>query len=435
MNRLQRCCTIGHNQIIDYRYNNDNDDDKCQIKNKKLLKIQKKFQNQFEQQLCEQIYQVCCQNSLIEHYCNIGLSMAIKIMNFSNDNKTTTSTTTCQEQFLKNSSNINRHNNPKSYRCCQDCISGSLIGEYFRSINYCYQMDNVINHHSKLDWIFMDDNQQPQPQPQSTIKISPFLECCSKKIDTLNKKNDTSSTTTTIITSDDLDLNELDYDNNDDDNDSMMIIDNQNDQLKSKLIRNSTIDNNENNDYNKCSIGFQWDHLENICKDLNECQIGTHTCHEALRCDNTIGSFLCVRVQDCGTGYTINADTYECDDIDECKLNIHHCGSDYRCRNTQGSFKCDRIRCPQGQVLVNGFCRRTNCDQQQQSSNMMIFNYELGICQPKKDPCSNNPCLPTERCLINPNDADKFECVLHCSPGYRFNQKSKNFFLVKSNFD
>ncbi|OTF73419.1 hypothetical protein BLA29_008415, partial [Euroglyphus maynei] len=150
---------------------------------------------------------------------------------------------------------------------------------------------------------------------------------------------------------------------------------------------------------------------------INECQIGTHTCHEALRCDNTIGSFLCVRVQDCGTGYTINADTYECDDIDECQLNIDHCGQDYRCRNTQGSFKCDRIRCPEGQALINGFCRRTNCEQ----SNME-FDYETGVCQPKKDPCSSNPCLPTERCLLQEDvDNDKFECVSLCSPGYRFN--------------
>ena len=39
------------------------------------------------------------------------------------------------------------------------------------------------------------------------------------------------------------------------------------------------------------------------------------------RCDNTIGSYACVRVATCGTGYTLNHNTGMCVDDDECRYN------------------------------------------------------------------------------------------------------------------
>lgn len=47
--------------------------------------------------------------------------------------------------------------------------------------------------------------------------------------------------------------------------------------------------------------------------DINECQINNHDCLESQRCDNTIGSYTCIRLQSCGTGYTLNAATGYCD--------------------------------------------------------------------------------------------------------------------------
>lgn len=99
-------------------------------------------------------------------------------------------------------------------------------------------------------------------------------------------------------------------------------------------------------------------------KDINECQINNHDCLETQRCDNTIGSYSCIRVTSCGTGYTLNAGTGLCDGIkrfqkiiveyikvlkmplddDECVLNRHNCVKPYECRNTKGSFRCDRPR-------------------------------------------------------------------------------------------
>lgn len=48
-------------------------------------------------------------------------------------------------------------------------------------------------------------------------------------------------------------------------------------------------------------------------EDINECQINNHDCLDTQRCDNTIGSYTCIRLQSCGTGYTLNAETGHCD--------------------------------------------------------------------------------------------------------------------------
>lgn len=87
----------------------------------------------------------------------------------------------------------------------------------------------------------------------------------------------------------------------------------------------------------ECKIGFTMDKVVNACvgkqikknsnqnygklksvftvvsKDINECQINNHDCLDTQRCDNTIGSYTCIRLQSCGTGYTLNAETGYCD--------------------------------------------------------------------------------------------------------------------------
>lgn len=48
--------------------------------------------------------------------------------------------------------------------------------------------------------------------------------------------------------------------------------------------------------------------------DINECQHGSHDCNPtSQRCDNTIGSYQCVRFTSCGTGYTLNAASGLCE--------------------------------------------------------------------------------------------------------------------------
>lgn len=52
-----------------------------------------------------------------------------------------------------------------------------------------------------------------------------------------------------------------------------------------------------------------------VVKDINECQINNHDCLDTQRCDNTIGSYTCIRLRSCGTGYTLNAETTLCEGI------------------------------------------------------------------------------------------------------------------------
>lgn len=47
--------------------------------------------------------------------------------------------------------------------------------------------------------------------------------------------------------------------------------------------------------------------------DINECQLNKHDCLPSQRCDNTIGSYQCIRFTSCGTGYTLNAQTGLCE--------------------------------------------------------------------------------------------------------------------------
>lgn len=91
----------------------------------------------------------------------------------------------------------------------------------------------------------------------------------------------------------------------------------------------------------KCSSGFK---LQNrFCIDINECQLGTARCPSDHRCDNTHGSYICVRQTTCGTGYTWNHDLRECEDNNECTDPVNPCPSGTQCRNIRGSYRCDFI--------------------------------------------------------------------------------------------
>ncbi|CAH0764725.1 unnamed protein product [Diatraea saccharalis] len=97
-----------------------------------------------------------------------------------------------------------------------------------------------------------------------------------------------------------------------------------------------------------CKIGFEQDITTGACVDVNECATDQHSCIlETQRCDNTIGSFLCIRFTSCGTGYILQHSTGKCEDIDECALGTHNCaraGPEYHCVNIPGSFRCIRKR-------------------------------------------------------------------------------------------
>ncbi|KAJ2941069.1 hypothetical protein O0L34_g13198 [Tuta absoluta] len=97
-----------------------------------------------------------------------------------------------------------------------------------------------------------------------------------------------------------------------------------------------------------CKLGYEIDPITGGCVDINECAANLHNCIDgSQRCDNTIGSFICVRFTSCGTGYTLQASTSECEDIDECAMGTHNCmhaGPDWHCENRPGTFRCVKNR-------------------------------------------------------------------------------------------
>jgi len=170
-----------------------------------------------------------------------------------------------------------------------------------------------------------------------------------------------------------------------------------------------------------CQAGYE-SGLDGECRDVNECATGEHTCLSSQRCDNTLGSFTCVRIAACGTGYTLNQDSGVCEDDDECTLGRHDCdslGPTYKCRNTQGSFRCEKLRCDSGQVLDTnlGVCRAA-C----QSGFEPALGSSSTGCVDINECVTSNPCSTGERCLNTPGS---FECVSICGEGMSHNPRTQ----------
>lgn len=94
----------------------------------------------------------------------------------------------------------------------------------------------------------------------------------------------------------------------------------------------------------ECEAGLRVDNKTNVCVDINECVEYPELCQQ--KCTNFHGGFRC----SCHAGYQVkrNEDT-ECEDIDECLTNRHNCGSSDICENTDGSFQCIKaLTCGRG---------------------------------------------------------------------------------------
>jgi len=103
-----------------------------------------------------------------------------------------------------------------------------------------------------------------------------------------------------------------------------------------------------------CNAGWTGD--GHTCDDINEC---TETsclqedppctvCPENGQCVNNDGSFLC----NCDPGYKhAEGSERKCDNVDECTVGTHTCHGDAKCTDEQGSFSC---ACKDGFAGVNG---------------------------------------------------------------------------------
>ncbi|KAJ1525633.1 hypothetical protein ONE63_008851 [Megalurothrips usitatus] len=168
----------------------------------------------------------------------------------------------------------------------------------------------------------------------------------------------------------------------------------------------------------ECRTGYDRDPTTTACVDINECQLGIARCKDSQRCDNTIGSYQCIRYSGCGTGYTLNAATGHCEDDDECKMGTDNCaesGPLWTCRNTHGSFRCVRKQCAADHVLLGtGECRRVECDpgfRAAAGANGSVDCVDVDECG------LGAACGRGQRCVNTPGS---YMCVfrIQCRPGF-----------------
>lgn len=180
-----------------------------------------------------------------------------------------------------------------------------------------------------------------------------------------------------------------------------------------------------------CSKGYTIGADGRTCMDINECQLGIHACRDSQRCDNTVGSYHCVRMAGCGTGYTYNYAQEICEDDDECQLGTHNCGglgSGFKCRNTQGSYRCDPVRRTKPTIPVQTTARTPVT----RTTELTIISGQRRTCLPgyimnvrgdcaDVDECQSNPCGRGSTCFNVPG---RYECInrIECKAGYQINE-------------
>ncbi|XP_028410381.1 adhesion G protein-coupled receptor E2-like [Dendronephthya gigantea] len=150
-----------------------------------------------------------------------------------------------------------------------------------------------------------------------------------------------------------------------------------------------------NGKWNDHSCDTTW---PSICeKDIDECDLKTHSCHSQATCINTIGSYTCV----CNEGFTGNGKF--CHDKSECALNKHICHPQATCTNFIGSYTCT---CYEGFLGNGSVCEDRN--------ECALSNY---ICHPQAT-CTN--FIGSYTCTCNEGFSgngsvceDKNECALN----------------------
>nr|WBB28751.1 fibrillin 2-like protein [Yponomeuta cagnagella] len=181
-----------------------------------------------------------------------------------------------------------------------------------------------------------------------------------------------------------------------------------------------------------CPPGFKKNDVNQVCDDINECQLPRPPCPKYL-CENTIGGYSCAgkpgkpveegprppakpRAPDspegptspksnmCPPGFRSGPDD-ECLDIDECEEHLDDCQRlSQHCINTHGSFFCqDHVskRCGPGFVVnrATGICEDINeCEENSEACKRSEFCVNLAGAYDCKSKISTLPKLGSQKC-------------------------------------
>lgn len=169
-----------------------------------------------------------------------------------------------------------------------------------------------------------------------------------------------------------------------------------------------------------CPTGFRRNPATGACDDINECQFMGGRCLQGQRCENTRGSYRCVRENPCGTGYTLDSDTQRCEDDNECDIGTHNCGPAFSCTNTQGSFRCIAKQCTEGFLLnySTGTCDEVHCAKGYRATYG-------GTCIDINECEAPNRCKNHERC-INTIGSYRCQSLVQCRPGFKISEIGTN---------
>ncbi|XP_066997488.2 fibrillin-1 isoform X2 [Anabrus simplex] len=201
-------------------------------------------------------------------------------------------------------------------------------------------------------------------------------------------------------------------------------------------------------DTGRCPIGYQYNLRSKVCNDIDECSLNLAICGPSDACQNTIGSYECIRtpIEECPPGYKFNITDQSCHDINECMEGSDNCdvGKEF-CINTEGSFTCqlkaEKANCPAGYKFDQEHLSCEDVDECAENIHSCVPNKE--ICRNTVgayecdmtcaigfeysrahrtcvdvDECTElpNPCSPSEICVNQPGS---FSCNPSCPVGFK----------------
>ncbi|XP_020288632.1 fibrillin-3-like isoform X2 [Pseudomyrmex gracilis] len=209
-----------------------------------------------------------------------------------------------------------------------------------------------------------------------------------------------------------------------------------------------------------CPSGYRYNSANQVCDDVNECEVSNPCTDPGTTCLNTDGAYECLKTstiardppdrrktesrsnsaRNCSAGYKPRREpdsgVTTCVDVDECSEQLHSCNVDERCVNEIGSYRCAPVKLDKITTAVeesnDDRYRRYKLEETTVSAVAnKIENCDDGYFLDGKshrcvdvDECANGlaVCGIGERCV---NTDGGYRCSPTCAPGFRLRNNSR----------